>query len=152
MRRIPADHALDHPLRQQLFNAVLEGRLGNASALARAFQVSRAAARHHLALLEEAGHLASRRLGRQRVYAATSDPVIALGLSLLATPACLALALDLQAHPGASAREAAARAGLSRRVVHHHAKRLREAGLVAVEGSPFRFTATPRLRELLAFR
>jgi DNA-binding transcriptional ArsR family regulator len=152
VRRTQDDDLLDYPLRKSILNAVASRRFATASSLARALGVSRATTRHHLARIENAGLVRSAKLGRQRVYVTTSNPTGAVALSLLSTPACSSIVLDIIAHPGSVAREVGARTGLTRRVVHHHAKRLHDAGFLAVEGEPYRFTASRELVELVSLR
>lgn len=44
--------------------------------------------------------------------------------------------------PGENVRSVASATGLSRRVVYHHAKRLRDVGALRTEGEPLRFHPT----------
>ena len=67
-------HALADPTRRAMLERLLEGEK-RAAQLVRGFAVSATAAAKHLAVLEEAGMVRSRRIGRARIVALDGDPI-----------------------------------------------------------------------------
>lgn len=104
---------------------------------------------HHLRRMRVEGRVATIRVGNRRLYFLPADEPLARAAACLTSEAARAIARHIRASPGATVRELAASTSLSRRVVYHHAKRLRDVGALAADGEPLRFCATPLLLRLM---
>lgn len=104
---------------------------------------------HHLRKLREGGFVATLRVSNRRLYFLPEDEAAARAAAALTSAAARTIARQIYAKPGEDARAIAIAAGLSRRVVYHHAKRLRDFGALVAMGEPLRFHPTPLLMRLM---
>lgn len=104
---------------------------------------------HHLRHLGLEGLIGTLRVSNRRLYFLSSDESEAQAASVLTSAAARAIAQCVSAAPGGDVRAIASATGLSRRVVYHHAKRMRAMGALSAEGEPMRFHPTLRLLRLL---
>lgn len=104
---------------------------------------------HHLRKLRDEGRVATLRVSNRRLYFLPADEDVLRAAASLTSEAARATARRICDMPRANVREIASAAGLSRRVVYHHTKRLRDAGALVAESEPLRFRATPLLLRLM---
>jgi predicted transcriptional regulator len=121
----------------------------HAGRLAKHVGLSWNGAAHHLRKLRAAGLVATLRVSNRRLYFLPEDDAYARVASVLTSAAARAIAHRICTDAGRNAREIANATQLSRRVVYHHTKRLRDIGLVTAEGEPLRFRPTALLVRLM---
>lgn len=121
----------------------------HAARLAALIGLSWNGAAHHLRALRADRLVATLRVSNRRLYFLPLDEVVSRAAACLTSESARSIARRICAKPGENVREIALATALSRRVVYHHAKRLRDAGALAAEGEPLRFRATPLLQRLL---
>ena len=146
-RRIPTG-ALENPRRKRLHETIRETPGLHASALARATEMSRVVAQHHLRVLARRGLVSERRVGRFTLYFPTHGPVEPPSRILaLRDPTRRTVARALLAGGPSTQKELAVRTGLAQTVVSYHVRILEGAGLVTrEEGVPRRYTASAALK------
>lgn len=121
----------------------------HAGRLARLVGLSWNGTAYHLRKLRAARRVATLRVSNRRLYFLPEDDVHARAASVLTSAAARTIAQAICREPGRDARGFATATGLSRRVVYHHAKRMRDISLVAAEGEPLRYRPTPLLLQLM---
>ena len=121
--------------------------------IARRLRLSWSGAAGHLRALEKEGLVHSALESRRRVYfASEARPEDIHRFRALAAPSATRVAKAIVAEPGLTVREVAIRARLSPRVTYHHARRLREVGLVVARGEPMRLFPSPALPRHVRYR
>lgn len=107
--RAPGAGLLAHPARAALLQTLLDRPLCNVAQLARAVGTTAPSARWHLAVLEEAGLVETRREGRSLLACVpgTADGPHARALGVLARPRALGLIRAVSAAPGLTVAEVA---------------------------------------------
>lgn len=137
-RRLRRDRLLEQPTRRAVMDLVHAHPGVTPAAVAKGLDVSYKTALHHAELLVEDGLLTVRLVGRERRLFPASR---AFGQAererrvVLQRPGVQRLLRSLPADSPVPRREIAARAGLGRTAAWRSLRALREAGLVAVEGT-----------------
>lgn len=97
------------------------------------------------------GYVKSLNVSRRRLYFLPKDEqIVRLTAGRLTSSAARKIARCVLHEPGLPVARAAAQAGLSRRVVYHHAAWMREVRLIEVRGEPHRLYPTPILARLMS--
>lgn len=130
--RVTRAEVFDNGVRERIFGAIRATPGLSTSDLAKAAGVSWGTTIYHLDVLEQNRMVTSMRHGRHRRYfengAALAVPKEAVGV--LQNVRTARIAASIQAAPGASQKDLAARVGLSPQALHWHLRRLVETGLV----------------------
>ena len=103
-------------------------------------KISWGTAQHHLYILQRAGLVASRPLGRTRVFFPAGMPEKdSHAAALLAQPRLQELAMAIQGKPGLLQKDLCVQLGFTRKVFRHHIDLLIQAGIVVeLAGAKFR--------------
>ena len=141
--RITGAEVLEHRARETLLTA-LKTRPGLAlPELARAARLAETTTEWHLKTLLREKYVATERQGKTRCYFPSDCPIpLRRLLVALSDPGRRSLAALLLAAPGVTQKEACERLGLAHATVYHHARRLKELGILeaAREGRLVRYT------------
>lgn len=135
--RLTKQEALEHPKRQRIFTYVQEHPGANFREVARSTGIAAGTVRHHLTVLERAGHLVEHQhLGTVRLFEnhGKFDRDWA-DVVLLREPPLAKLHQWITEHPNSAqkdALEAMEREGWSRSTTQHRLSRLVDGGLVAI--------------------
>lgn len=130
--KIKKGAVLDHPLREQVVEALRAEPGMTTQALRRRFEVGYSTLAHHVRILEQHDLVTAQREGRHRrlFVVGTTDRRARAGAALLANHATARVYEAVQAHPGGSLKRIAQATGVGANTVHWHLRRLEDAGLV----------------------
>lgn len=128
----PGAGLLAHPARAALFQLLLDRPLSNVAQIAAALRTTAPTARWHLAVLEEAGLVRTRRAGRALVASVpgTAEGKHAKPLAALRRPHGLTVVHAVSASPGLTLGQAARAAGTTPQSAARALADLEDAGLV----------------------
>lgn len=147
MRRLRRDNLLQSASRKKILALLATTNGAHVARIARQSRLSWTGTAHHLRELEAAAFVASRVIGRRRVFFLPTGED-ANALAILGGRTCELVARAILASPGKTVRELSRATLLSRRAVYYHALRLREAGLARAHDEPIRLDPTPLLLRL----
>ncbi|HVL88538.1 MAG TPA: winged helix-turn-helix transcriptional regulator [Candidatus Thermoplasmatota archaeon] len=137
LHRLLPNEALDHRLRQRLYELAQRDEGVTASEAARALAVSATTAGYHLRRLQASGMLAAENVGKRLCFHVPGRPPSARrARRLLRDPSARRLLGALREGPAGSLRELAARSGVSLATAHACVGRLASEGLVEVQPRP----------------
>jgi DNA-binding MarR family transcriptional regulator len=130
--RMRKEQVLDHFDRGQIYGYIVANPGTTMMLIHRALKVSLASLPYHLHTLEREGFLRSQKEGRHRRFFSIEKAPSAVGALLSQFQAAI---LDLvRARPGVTQAELAGQLGTPRQNVHYNVKRLRQAGILRLEG------------------
>lgn len=145
----PQRRTLRSPIRMQVYSLVQKHSGLTVHQLARKLSLTWGTVHYHVARLQAAGLVVSRRIGRSRVILAKDGPQdgLADALAILHEETARRIALTIVENPHRGVLEVMDAAGVSQRVAYYHVKRLLRAGLIAsVSPTNHRgLVATPKL-------
>ncbi|MGH7340398.1 MAG: MarR family transcriptional regulator, partial [Candidatus Rokuibacteriota bacterium] len=130
--RMRREQVLDHFDRGQIYGYVVANPGTTMMLMHRALKVSLASLPYHLHTLEREGFLRSQKEGRHRRYFSIEKAPSAVG-ALLSQFQNSIIEL-VRARPGVTQADLAGQLGTPRQNVHYNVKRLRQAGILRLEG------------------
>jgi predicted transcriptional regulator len=132
--RVQGSRLLDHPQRSRLVDLVNAEPGIHFQELQRRTAIANGTLVHHLRKLESGGHVVAHKSGRYTCYfprAASPESRMAAGVTK--ADGAKAVLSTIQANPGLTMQDVAARCGLQPSTVTYHVQRLHSAGLVSME-------------------
>lgn len=134
--RVRPDKLLDHPTRRAIHDAVAAEPGIHLHALCRRLEKARGVVDHHVAKLVEGGRLLRHEAGGYAcLFPRRTDRRVMAAAPALRSPSARRLLDSVCREPGMAPSLLAHRLGLNRATVHHHLRRLEEAGLVSTRPS-----------------